>query len=105
MSVNMMKSTIVAPAIVDSMRYGTAALFVLLMLNSWSHHKELVVELFEQLDSTFLGFEVSTVALGRSDSVGVLVAVRDVPVFRVGVQHAWAVVTSYRLGIVVRLRG
>ena len=30
MSVNMMKSTIVAPAIVDSMRYGTAALFVLL---------------------------------------------------------------------------
>ena len=30
MSVNMMKSTIVAPAIVDSMRYRTAALFVLL---------------------------------------------------------------------------
>ena len=30
MSVNMMKSTIVAPAIVDSMRYGTAVLFVLL---------------------------------------------------------------------------
>ena len=30
MSVNMMKSTITAPAIVDSMRYGTAALFVLL---------------------------------------------------------------------------
>ena len=30
MSVNMMKSTIVAPAIGDSMRYGTAALFILL---------------------------------------------------------------------------
>ena len=30
MSVNMMKSTIIAPAIGDSMRYGTAALFVLL---------------------------------------------------------------------------
>ena len=30
MSVNMMKSTIVTPAIVDSMGYGTAALFVLL---------------------------------------------------------------------------
>ena len=30
MSFNMMNSTIVTPAIVDSMRYGTAALFVLL---------------------------------------------------------------------------
>ena len=59
------------------MRYGTAALFVLLVLNSWIPHKELVVEPFEQLDSTFLGFEVSTVALGRSDSAGVLVAVRE----------------------------
>jgi len=62
---------------------------------------ELVVEPLERPSSTLLGFELSTVAFGCSDGLGVLLAVRDIPVFRVGVQHLWPVFVSCWAGVVV----